>query len=203
MAEAGAAASYLRPTLYKALSNPLRHQIIMRTGERPWSPKEISEDLEVPLKRVCEQVNVLLETEPPLLELVGETTGPRGSTIHLYRALIRARLNHQGWAQLSPAEQMAQTVTITEQLHREWVDSVNAGIFHKDPNHVLMRTPMNLDRKGMRRIDELLVEVQDRFAEVERESAERCENTGEETTRVITALASFPAFSHRSGKIRA
>lgn len=193
MAEATAAASYLGPTLYKALANPLRHQIIMRTGERPWSPKEIADDLDVQLKRVCEQVDVLLNFDPPLLELVDERPGPRGSTVHLYRAVIRAKLNHEDWAHLSPAEQMTQTVTITEELHREWIASINAGLFHADPNHVLMRTPMILDRKGMSRIDRILVEAQDLFAEVERESAERLAESGEKPTRVITALASFPA----------
>jgi hypothetical protein len=149
MAEASAVQAYVGPILYKALSNPLRHQIIMRTGERPWSPKEIADDLEgVNLKRVCEQIEVLLEMEPPLLELVDEYSGPRGSTIHLYRALIRARLNHADWASFPPAEQLAQTVTITEQLHKEWIGSINAGLFHSDPNHVLMRTPLNLDREG-------------------------------------------------------
>jgi hypothetical protein len=198
MAETTTTANYLGPTLYKALANPLRHQIIMRTGERPWSPKEIAEDLDVPLKRVCEQIEVLLSFDPPLLELVDERPGPRGSTIHLYRAIIRARLNHEDWTHLSPAEQMAQTVTITDELHREWIASINAGLFHADPNHVLMRTPMILDRQGMCRIDQILVEAQDCFAEVERESAERLAESGEEPTRVITALASFPA-SDRSG----
>jgi hypothetical protein len=193
MAEATASANYLGPVLYKALANPLRHQIIMRTGERPWSPKEIADDLGEPLKRVCEQIEVLLDFEPPLLELVDERPGPRGSTIHLYVAVIRARLNHADWEQLSPAEQAAQTVTITEQLHGEWIASINAGLFHADPNHVLMRTPLNLDREGMRQIDAILVEAQDRFAEVERESAERRQRSGEEPVRVITGLASFPA----------
>lgn len=201
MAELRAATSYLGPTIYKALSNPLRHQIIMRTGERPWSPKEIAEDLDgVPLKRVCEQIEVLLGLEPPLLELVEERPGPRGSTIHLYRAVVRARLNHEDWAQLSPAEQAAQTVTITEELHREWIASINAGLFHSDPNHVLMRTPLILDREGMRQIDAILVEAQDRFAEVERESADRRKLSCEEPVRVITGLVSFPAAgADRSG----
>jgi hypothetical protein len=193
MTEGTVEAASLRLALYKALGNRLRHQIIMRTGERPWSPSEIAEDLDVPLKRVCEQVDYLLATEPPLLELVKECDGPRGSTVHFYRAVIRARLNHLDWEQISPAEQAAQTATITEQLHEEWIASINAGRFHSDPNHVLMRTPLHLDREGMRRIDQILVEAQDQFAEVERESAERTEATGETPMRVITGLASFPA----------
>lgn len=202
MAESTAAMRYVGPALYKALSNPLRHQIIMRTGERPWSPKEISDDLGVPLKRVCEQIDVLLGLDPPLLELVEERPGPRGSTVHLYRALIRARLNHEDWANLSPAEQAAQTVTITEELHKEWIASINAGLFHADPDHVLLRTPLNLDREGMRRLNKMLEAVQDDFADVERESAERMAVSGEQAKRVITGLASFPAATDRSGQIR-
>jgi len=180
--------------VYSMLKHPLRHKILIRTGERPWSPSEISDDVGEPLKRVSEQINVLLQQGPPFLELVEKRAGPRGGPPrHFYRALVRVNFTVREWERLTPHEQAQQTVTITEELHREWIDSIEAGAFYRDPHHCLMRTAMTLDPEGMRAIDEMLREVQGRFAEVEREAAERRSANGNEAIRVITGLTSFRA----------
>jgi hypothetical protein len=182
--------------VYSMLKHDLRHKILIRAGERPWSPSEIAEDIGEPLKRVSEQINVLLQQSPPFLELVEERPGPRGGPPrHFYRALVRVNVTVQEWERLTPHEQAQQTVTITEELHKEWIDSIECGAFYTDPHHCLMRTAMTIDAEGMEAIDEMLREVQGRFAEVEQEAAERRSETGTDAIRVITGLASFRAAS--------
>ncbi len=111
--------------VYKMLKHPLRHKILIRAGERPWSPKEIADDIGEPLKRVCEQVEVLLRQSPPFLELVEERSGGKGgSPRHFYQALVRVNVTVQEWERLTPLEQAQQTATITEKLHKEWIDSI-------------------------------------------------------------------------------
>lgn len=175
-----------------ALRHPLRQKILIRTGERPWCPKEISDDTGEPLKRVCEQVGILLAYNPPFLDLVEERRGPRGgSPRHYYRALIRVNVDSTDWSKLTRHEQARQTATITEEIHREWIDSVNSGAFYEDPDHCLMRTAITVDRLGMQRIDKAMREMEQFFAEVQREAAERRCESGDDAIRLITLLASF------------
>jgi hypothetical protein len=191
-----AAEALNKEALYRLLKHPLRHKILMRTGERPWCPTELAEDTGEPLKRVCEQIAILLKHSPPCLELVAERPGPKGGTpLHFYRALVRVAVTADEWDELTSLEQAQQTVTITEELFKEWSDSINAGAFIKDADHVLIRTAMTLDREGMREICEMLTVVQSRFAEVERKAAERRSETGEDAIRVINGLALFRAAS--------
>jgi len=190
------AGTHRESLVYSMLKHPLRHKILIRTGERPWSPSEIADDVGEPLKRVSEQIKVLLQQRPPFLELVEKRPGPRGGPPrHFYRALVRVNVTVREWERLTPHEQAQQTVTITEELHREWIDSIECGAFYTDPHHCLMRTAMTVDAEGMRVIDEMLREVQSRFAQVEREAAERRSAKGTEAIRVITGLASFRAAS--------
>lgn len=194
MKKAAPAIPLLEPSVYKMLQHPVRQGIIIRTGERPWSPSELARDLEKTIKQVCEQVNILLTADPPLLELV-ETrrTGKGGPPARFYRAMTRVTLGAADWERLSRLERGNQTAEITRQLHGEWLESIEAGTFYEDPEHALMRTAMNLDREGMGEIADLLIETQGRFADVEKRSAERSEQNGERPRRVITGLASFQA----------
>jgi len=176
------------------LKHPLRRKILIRTGERPWCPKEIADSTGDPLKRVCEQIDVLRKHAPPFLELVEERPGPKGgSPQHFYRAVERVIVDAEEWAHLPRLIQAAQTITITEELHKEWLDSLNCGAFYSDPHHVLMRTALHLDQAGRERIAEMIWETQKRFPEVELESAARSRQTGERLKRTITGLISFTA----------
>jgi hypothetical protein len=180
--------------VYRMLQHPLRHKILIRTGERPWSPTEIAEDTGEPLKRVCEQVGELLKQSPPLLELVEERPGPKGgSPRHYYRALVRVNVTVDEWERLPPIEQAWQTITITEELVREWINSINCGAFYRDSHHVLMRTALTVDAIGMQRINSLFCDVGEQLPEVERESAERRSVSGSPGIRLITGLLSFRA----------
>ena len=193
-ADGTATATHTESTIYRLIKHPIRHKILIRTGERPWCPAEISEDIGEPLKRVCEQVDVLLAHTPPCLELVEERPGPRGGRPrHFYKALARVTVDVDEWLDLSPLEQAQQTVTITEELFKEWTASINNGVFYEDIEHCLMRTAMTLDKEGMQQINREMVDLQARFAEIERESAERRSRTGTPPRRVITGLASFRA----------
>lgn len=183
----------LSARLYKVLKHPLRRKILIKTGERPWSPTEIAASTGEPVKRVSEHINVLRKHTPPFLELVAERPGPKGGIEHFYRAVERLVIDAEEWAHLPRLIQAAQTITITEELHKEWNDSLSCGAFYSDPHHALMRTALHLDQAGRERIAEMIGEVQKRFSEVELESAARSRQTGERLERTITGLASFPA----------
>jgi hypothetical protein len=176
----------------KMLRHPLRHKILIRTGERPWCPAEIAEATGEPLKRVCEQVDVLRKHAPPFLELVEERPGRRGGPLrHFYRSTLRVAIDAAQWESLTRLTQARQTATITEVLHREWIDAINCGGFYSDPNHALMRTALHLDEKGREKVARLMQALQEELPEAELESAERSRQTGEPLQRTVTCLASF------------
>jgi hypothetical protein len=176
----------------KMLRHPLRHKILIRTGERPWCPAEIAEATGEPLKRVCEQVDVLRKHAPPFLELVEERPGRRGGPLrHFYRSTLRVAIDAARWETLSRLTQARQTATITEVLHREWIDAINCGSFYSDANHALMRTALHLDEKGRKKVARLMQALQEELPEAELESAERSRQTGERLQRTVTCLASF------------
>lgn len=188
------APSHSEELVRAALRHPLRQKILIRTGERPWCPKEISDDTGEPLQRVCEQVRILRTYNPPFLELVEERRGARGgSPRHYYRALVRVNIDSADWDNLPRHEQALQTVTVTEEIHKEWIASIESGAFYEDPDHCLMRIALTVDREGMQRIDQALRELEGVFAEVQREAAERRDETGADAIRLITCLASFRA----------
>jgi hypothetical protein len=176
----------------KMLRHPLRHKILIRTGERPWCPAEIADATGEPLKRVCEQVDVLRKHAPPFLELVEERPGPHGGPPrHFYRSMLRVAIEAAQWESLTRLTQARQTATITEELHKEWIDAINCGTFYSDPNHALMRTALHLDNKGREKVARIMQALQEELPEVELESAERSRQTGEPLKRTVTCLASF------------
>jgi hypothetical protein len=194
VADTSIARKRLEARVYKILKHELRRKILIRTGERPWSPTELAADIGEPLKRVCEQVAVLRDHEPKFLELVDERQGPKGGPPQrFYRAVVRLVVHAEDWALLPELTQAAQTITITEELHREWRESLASGVFYRDPDHALMRTALLLDRTGRQQVAELMIEAQAKLADVELESAERSRRTGENVERSITAFVSFPA----------
>lgn len=182
--------------VYKILKHELRRKILIRTGERPWSAPELADDMDEPLNRVWEHIAVLRDHEPRFLELVEQRKGPKGGPPqHFYRAVERLVVHAEEWALLPRLTQAAQTITITEELHREWLDSLACGAFYGDPDHALMRTALYLDQPGRQQVAEIMIEAQEKLAAVELESAERSRRSGENVERSITAFVSFPAAS--------
>jgi len=176
----------------KMLRHPLRHKILIRTGERPWCPAEIAEATGEPLKRVCEQVNVLRNQAPPFLELVEERPGPHGGPLrHFYRSTLRVAIDAAQWESLTRLSQARQTATITEELHQEWIEAINCGTFYSDPHHALMRTALHLDENGRAKVAHMMQALQEELSEVELESAKRSRRSGERLKRTVTCLASF------------
>ena len=74
------------PRVAKALSHPLRAQILGILEERRASPRELSEELGAPLGNVSYHVRALLHLK--LIKLVKKTPR-RGAIEHHYRALTR------------------------------------------------------------------------------------------------------------------
>jgi len=190
--EAVAQVPVLTPAFHALLKHPLRHAIVIKLGEGPASPRQLAERLGRTERQVSDQIKILREAEPPLVELLEVKTGPQGGQRHIYRAR-HVMLTAADWDQLPEPEQATSTATIVQTLQGEMVRSVKAGVFHAHPSHVLLREAMNLDDEGMSEVDAILCEARERVVEARRRSATRRAVTGESPKRVITGYLSFIA----------
>ena len=167
---AAAAAAPPGRALAKALSHPLRWQILALLAETTTTPAAIARELGVRIENVSYHVRVL--SDLGLIELV-RTTPVRGALEHHYRACP-----HVTAADTAPD---ARPLHVRRDLNQGLVRDVVAGLvraFAGDAAHSrcdghLSRTPIVVDEEGWREIERRLEELRRRVREIEDESRAR------------------------------
>jgi hypothetical protein len=183
------AAPYLPPALHGVLANELRHEILMRCGERPWSATELAEALEQPRRRITDQIEELKKLDPPLLECVGKKPSPKGGSMFMYKA-ARFIFNTEEWDQLSPVEQAVSSANIVKLVTEELARGIRDGTLYNTSDHYLLRDRQMVDRQAMAEIRELLDEAHDRFVGIATTATQRLESSGERPIPITLALVS-------------
>lgn len=163
--------SLLDPRLHAVLANPLRHEIVLRTSARPWSPTELADATGCSLDHVSKACRELKKEN--LIELVVTKTGPKGGTVYLYRA-ARFMVHAEEWERLSEVEQATSTGQIVMGLKMDMDEALAAGTLYAHPHHALIRDHRMVDDQGMKRCAEALERAYEEILEAERESVERC-----------------------------
>jgi DNA-binding transcriptional ArsR family regulator len=182
--------TFLDPRLHRVLANPLRHEIVMRTGARPWSAPELSEATGYSSKHVSKSLEEL--RKEGLVEPVGSQPGPKGGSVRMYRA-CRFILDAAEWERLSDLEQASATGKIVFELHGDMAHALEAGTFYAHPHHAMIRDHRMVDDEGMERCAEILTRAYEELVEAEVESVERCKDSAREPFRIVIGLAAFPA----------
>lgn len=162
----------------------------MRTGARPWSASELSGVTGYSVKHVSKSLEEL--KKEGLVELVGESPGPKGGSVRLYRA-CRFILTAVEWERLSELEQASASGKIVYELHRDMADALEAGTFYAHPHHAMIRDHRMVDDEGLERCAKILTRAYGELVEAEAESVERCTNSPEKPFRIVLGLAAFPA----------
>jgi DNA-binding transcriptional ArsR family regulator len=176
--------------IHRMLSHPLRYAIVMKLGERPWSPSELAAVLDESVKRVSEQIEILVKEE--LVELLGKAAGPRGGIVRQYRA-VRYVIDAEEWAALPKFTQENASVTISRELFSEVASALRSGTFDSQESRALIRRPLWTDEEGMKEVEQILASADRKIAAVERRSLRRRSNSDRPAIRIITALLSFEA----------
>jgi DNA-binding transcriptional ArsR family regulator len=88
---------YVDPDMAKAMTHPLRNQILAELNKEPMSPTQFSRRHELPLPTVSYHFRVLDKAD--CLELVCERS-VGGSIEHFYRATKKALFDGQAWEDL-------------------------------------------------------------------------------------------------------
>jgi DNA-binding transcriptional ArsR family regulator len=179
------APEYFDSRLAKALSHPLRPQILdVLTTRGEASPVQIAAELRAPLGTVSYHVRMLKDLE--CIELV-RTVPRRGAVEHYYRALVAPFLDDEQWAQL-PLMMRRQLASQTiGQVVTAAVQAAGRGGFDPTGAHV-DRVTLRLDEQGWSELSEALRGVLDSAAEIQRRADERGTDNGETTDSELAVL---------------
>ena len=174
------------PRIIKALTHPLRIQILAALDERTASPSELADELDAPLGNVSYHVRTL--TDLGLLKLVRRRTR-RGAVEHYYRATGRATVSDQAWAQVPGVVRRSMVGVALEQAIEHAVAAVGSGGFDSDGTSVT-RHSVTLDETGVQELCDALAKLHDELPGIEERSAERIESGSGEarSTGLVTML---------------
>lgn len=147
------------PRLIKALSHPMRTRILGLLDERIASPRELSEELGVPLQNVSYHVRELAKLR--LVKLV-RTRQRRGALEHLYTAV--PHVCDEVWSDLPPLVRHRLTAAGLSGIFHQVNEAAAHGGFVADDAH-LSRTQLVLDDVGRQALTK---ELEATIARVER-----------------------------------
>jgi DNA-binding transcriptional ArsR family regulator len=184
------------PRVLKVLGHPVRHEIFLRLGERPWSAIELEDEIGVPYDQVREHIRMLVNEG--LAERVGHEASPRGGRRTLYQA-ERFYFTAEQWAELPEDVRQRGSFTYVGLFAKDAHDAVESGTMDSREDRVLIRRPLWTDGQGAKEIEEIMVRADQEVAEVDRRSLKRRQRSGEHPLRLVTGFLSFPA-AKRAGE---
>ena len=162
------------PSVIKALTHPLRVQILHALEERTASPSELADEIGAPLGNVSSHVRQLHSLG--LIKLVKKTPR-RGAIEHHYKALARAPISDEAWAGTPGVVKEAVVGTSLGELGQA-VNAAAAGGGFKRPEAQLVREELTLDEKGFADVSKELQKTADRLAKIRDDAARRLEKSG-------------------------
>ncbi len=174
--------------LVKALSHPLRWQILALINEGASTPAGIARRLGVRTENVSYHVRVLCDLG--IIELVG-TTPVRGALEHHYRATQRAFASDADAAEMPPEVRRDAIHALIRATIRDLVRVGASDASYERADVHFSQTPLRLDEVGYAEMTDLLASTLDRVLEIQAESLVRLADGGEEV-RTEAVLMHFP-----------
>jgi DNA-binding transcriptional ArsR family regulator len=172
------------PSVIKALTHPLRVQILHSLEERIASPSELADEIGAPLGNVSYHVRQLHSLG--LIKLVKKTPR-RGAIEHHYKALARAPISDEAWAGTPGVVKEAVVGTSLGALGQAVNKAAADGGF-KRPEAQLVREEITLDEKGFADVSKELARTAERLNKIRDDSARRLEKSGGDGGRAANAV---------------
>ena len=177
------------PSVIKALTHPLRVQILRALEERTASPSELADEIGAPLGNVSYHVRQLHALG--LIKLVRKTPR-RGAIEHHYKALARAPISDEAWAGTPAVVKEAVVGASLGQLGKVVNAAAVAGGFAREGAQ-LSREELRLDDKGYRDVSRELSRTLERLAKIREDAAKRLAKTGDDGSLANVAVMLFEA----------
>jgi len=177
------------PRVIKALTHPLRIQILRALEERTASPSELADEIGAPLGNVSYHVRQLHGLG--LIKLVKKTPR-RGAIEHHYKALAQAPISDEAWAGQPGVVKESVVGTSLGELGKA-VNAAVAGGGFKRAEAQLVREDFALDEKGFADAAKELSRAVERLGKIRDDAARRLEKSGDDGHRASIALMLFEA----------
>lgn len=174
--------------LVKALSHPLRAQILSLLNERTASPVELSRLLGERLTNVSYHVRQLQRYG--CIELVDERP-VRGANEHFYCGITRSFLSDDNWRQLSPDAQTGISVAGMKMINDKAREALDAETFDRRQDRHLSCTSMVLDEEGWRAVTGLLSRTLEGLMEIQSQCAGRLAENGQAGIQATVSMLGF------------
>jgi len=172
------------PRIIKALTHPLRIQILAALDERTASPSELADELGAPLGNVSYHVRQLAGLG--LIKLV-KRTPRRGAIEHHYKAVGRPQISDDAWAGTSATVKDAVVGSALSDLGTAVSSAAASGGFSRPDAH-LTRTQVTLDDKGWKDLDSELNATLARVQKIADASDKRLAKAGEDAASAATVV---------------
>lgn len=184
-------------SLVRALSHPLRVEILQVLNEREASPNELMDMLEQPLGNVAYHARVLEKCG--VIEEI-RTAQRRGAVEHYFRAVPRSYIGHQDWRKVPRSVRSEITGASLESFVNRVVEAMQAGTIDDREDTTLNWMTMAVDEVGWVQATEVLDEALTRLQSVHEQSRQRLEMTEGQGTAMIVGLAAFEAATPDRGQ---
>jgi DNA-binding transcriptional ArsR family regulator len=172
------------PRIIKALTHPLRIQILAALDERTASPSELADELGAPLGNVSYHVRQLAGLG--LIKLV-KRTPRRGAIEHHYKAVGRPQITDDAWAGTPATVKDAVVGAALGDLGSAVTAAAAAGGFSRPDAH-LTRTQVKVDAKGWKDLDKELNATLARVQRITDDSAKRLAKAGDDGAQAATVV---------------
>ena len=172
------------PRIIKALTHPLRIQILAALDERTASPSELADELDAPLGNVSYHVRQLAGLG--LIKLV-KRTPRRGAIEHHYKAVGRPQITDDAWAGTPATVKDAVVGAALGDVGNAVTSAAAAGGFSRPDAH-LTRTQVSVDEKGWKDLDKELNATLARVQKIADDSAKRLAKAGQDGEQAATVV---------------
>jgi DNA-binding transcriptional ArsR family regulator len=173
--------------LAKALSHPLRTEIIAILSDRCASPRELADMLGEELSNVSYHTNELFKLE--CIEIVRQER-VRGAVKTTYRATTRMLLDHEDWDRLSRGTRTGISINALNEVFHRASDAVEQGTIDKRKSRIIATRKMDVDEQAWLDANEAVRTAFDRLGEIEEEAANR-KAEGAKTFRMTASLLTY------------
>jgi DNA-binding transcriptional ArsR family regulator len=178
----------IESTLGAVVAHPIRVQVLTILTERVASPKQLADELGVPIGHTSYHTRVLRELE--LIEVVREGQ-VRGAVQHFYRAVVRPKFTDAEWTALSIDERRPTSTYLLQLALADAAAALEAGTLDARPDRYLTRMPGLVDQEGWDELNELHGSLLDRTLQIQAASAERMARNPGGAQIPITSVGMF------------
>lgn len=179
--------------LVKALSHPIRIEILEALQGRVASPTELSQEIDESLGVISYHAKTLVKCG--CLELV-HTEPRRGAVEHFFGLAPRSSIGHQDWRRAPLAVRAGITAAALGTFIETAAKALEDGTIDRRDETVLTWMPLTVDEIGWREIAAIMEKSARLVAEAHERSGKRLE--GADGLSVVVGLAAFEAGKRRT-----